>query len=89
MLSRTTQRTVTFDRPFRLAEIDEMLPAGDYTVETDEDIIQGISFVAWRRVNTIMHLPSVTHNKSLTRPLSVDADRLEEALRQDKLPPLS
>jgi hypothetical protein len=88
METRTTQRTVTFSKPFRLAELDEILPAGDYDIETDEEVILGISFVAWRRINTIIRLPSVSANKSLTRTLSVNADQLEEALRQDRVTPV-
>lgn len=87
MSTRTTQRTVTFTRPFRLVEVDEELPAGDYLVETDEEVIQGISFIAWRRVGTLMHLPSATGNSALTRTVMIDAAGLEDVLRQDSLPP--
>jgi len=87
MSTRTTHRTVTFTRPFRLAEVNDELPAGDYVVETDEEAIDGVSFLAWRRVGTFMYLPSPTRNGTLTRTVMIDAAGLEDVLRQDSRPP--
>ena len=54
---RTRRETVTFARPFRLRGVDEPQPAGAYTVETDEEPIEGLSFMAYRRVATVIFLP--------------------------------
>jgi hypothetical protein len=54
---RTTRETVTFDRPFLLTAVDEVQPAGTYTVEVDEELIEGLSFLAYRRVATTIYLP--------------------------------
>ena len=56
MTSRTTSRTVKFAQPFKLDRDDDVFPAGDYLVETDEELIEGLSFPAWRRVATTMHV---------------------------------
>ena len=40
MTVRTTGRTVTFVHPFNLSGTDEVQPAGIYTVETDEELLQ-------------------------------------------------
>ena len=40
MTVRTTSRTVTFIHPFSLSGTDEVQPAGTYTVETDEELLQ-------------------------------------------------
>ena len=40
----TSRRTVTFARPFSLRGIDGVRPAGTYTVETEEELIEGLSF---------------------------------------------
>jgi hypothetical protein len=53
---RTSKKTVTFLRPFVLSAINEEQPAGVYTVETDEELLEGISFPAYRRVLTLIHL---------------------------------
>jgi hypothetical protein len=54
---RTTSRTITFARPFSLVGLDETQPAGSYTVQTDEEPIEGLSFLAYRRVATVIFLP--------------------------------
>jgi hypothetical protein len=56
MTTRTSKKTVTFRRPFVLGGFDEVLPAGAYSVETDEELLEGISFPAYRRVLTVIHL---------------------------------
>lgn len=38
---RTTRSKATFAAPFRLPEVAEVLPAGTYDIETDEQIIEG------------------------------------------------
>jgi len=47
---RTTSKTVTFMHPFSLSETDEVHPAGAYTVETDEELLQASSRPAYRRI---------------------------------------
>ncbi len=46
LLDRTTRKSVTFSRPFELAGVDEKFEAGTYDVETVEELIEGLSFVA-------------------------------------------
>jgi hypothetical protein len=83
MTSRTTSKTITFKRPFALKGLDDALPAGDYIVDTDEDLIQGISFNAYRRVSTIIYLPDISGNPLLSRSLTIDPNELDAALKQD------
>jgi hypothetical protein len=40
---------ITFKHPFRIRGIDRLLPAGGYEVITDEEMIEGLSFAAFRR----------------------------------------
>lgn len=55
---RTTRSTITFRRPFYLKGVDRLLPPGDYRVVTDEEMIQGLSFPAYRRVSTAIFVPA-------------------------------
>lgn len=71
MTVRTRTSTVTFMAPFVLGELDEVLPAGDYEIETDEELIEGVSFLAHRRVSVRIHLPSPGGNPSLTRTVVI------------------
>ena len=84
MTIRTSKKTVTFGRPFVLGGFDEVLPAGAYIVETDEELLEGISFAAYRRILTLLHLPTRTGNPGLTGVLTIDPNELEVALERDR-----
>jgi len=58
MLTRTRNSTVTFQRPFTLAGLDKLLPAGIYLVETQEELLQSLSFIAYLRIATWISLAS-------------------------------
>ena len=57
MITRTRDKTWTFGRPFMLKGVDRLLPAGDYRVTTDEELIEGLSFPVYRRVATMIFIP--------------------------------
>jgi hypothetical protein len=86
MTIRTKQSTVTFRRPFVLAGLDEEQPAGTYDIETDEERLEGLSFSAYRRVQTLIHLHPKTDKPSLTQTMTIDPDALDAALRRDRAP---
>jgi hypothetical protein len=52
-------------------------------VETDEERLDGVSFEAYRRVQTLFHLPASPATPGLSRTLTVDPDALEAALARD------
>ena len=83
MTTRTSKRTVTFGRPFTLKGIDEVLPAGAYTVETEEASLATMSFLAWRRISTVLYVPGKPGRRVLARVLTVDPNELDEALERD------
>jgi hypothetical protein len=60
MTVRTTSRTVTFVHPFNLSGTDERQPAGTYTVETDEELLQASSIPAYRRIATLLRVERTT-----------------------------
>jgi hypothetical protein len=67
--------------PFLLAELGEIQPAGDYVIETQEELLQGISFLAYQRVQTQIHLHP---RPGVMQKLTVDPKRLADALRRDE-----
>ncbi len=81
MNRRTSRKTVTFARPFSLRGIDGVRPAGTYTVETEEELIEGLSFPAYRRVETVILLPS--RPGGTDQVATVDPLELEAALARD------
>src|ERR1700752_1285191 len=60
MTVRTTSKTVTFMHPFNLSGTGEVQPAGTYTVETDEELLQASSIPAYRRIATLLRLERTT-----------------------------
>lgn len=83
MINRTKQTTVHFSRPFALPGFDELQPAGDYLVDHDEEQIEGVSWLAWRRVATFIHLPA-TKSQSLARQMvPITSTDLDAALEKD------
>ena len=67
MTVRTSRKSVTFTQPFSLTGIDEVQPAGTYTVETDEELLPGLSFPAYRRVATLIFLRREAAGRSWRR----------------------
>jgi hypothetical protein len=80
---RTSRKTITFQKPFFLGTDDERLPAGDYVVETDEELIQGLSFPAYRRIQTLIHLHSLSDSPQFTRTKVIDPKDLDYAIAQE------
>ena len=81
--TRTSIRTVTFRRRFRLSALEEGQPAGTYQVESDEEQLATISSPAYRRVATWLRLPAPAESRALDRLVNVDAAELESALAAD------
>ena len=83
MILRTSRRTVTFARPFSLRGIDGIQPAGTYAVETDEELLEGLSFPAYRRVATTIFLPSRPGDLVSGQLVTLDPVELEAAEQRD------
>jgi hypothetical protein len=83
MTVRTTTRTVTFTRAFMLQGLDEEQPAGSYTVETDEELLEGASVPAYRRIATLIRLPGRPGTSVLGYVVDIDAAELTAALEKD------
>jgi hypothetical protein len=80
MTMRTTSKTVTFHRRFRLKGVDHVLPPADYRVMTDEELIEGLSFSAYHRVSTVI-LPGPSG--SAVEVVTIDPLDLQAAQDQD------
>jgi len=86
MITRSRSKTVVFHKPFLLKGIDRMLPAGDYRVVTDEELIEGISFPVYRRVSTMIFVPAPMPGASSIEMVTIDPLDLRAALNRDKAP---
>jgi hypothetical protein len=84
MSTRTKHTIVHFSTPFALRGVEEIQPPGEYAIDEDEELIDGISWLAYRRVATFIHLPALASNSRTSQLISIDHAELEAALRQDR-----
>ena len=57
MTDRVSRAAVTFAQPFFVEGVGRDQPAGTYEVETVEEPIEGLSFLAYRTVSTSIVIP--------------------------------
>lgn len=79
MDTRTTSRTVKFQRPFALGDFPDLLPAGEYVVDTEEEKIDSNLVSAWHRVSSTIRVR--VDGATECRP--VDPLALQDALARD------
>jgi hypothetical protein len=82
MLTRTQTTTFVFRRSFMIAGADGLQPAGTYTVETEEELLDGLSFPAYRRVSTTI-TRQAARTGALVQALLVDPQDLAKAKALD------
>jgi hypothetical protein len=87
MITRSTRKTVVFKKPFQLKGVDRVLPAGEYRVVTDEELIEGLSFPVYRRVSTMIFVPAQSHGVSSTEMVTIDPEDLQGARSRDAAAP--
>jgi hypothetical protein len=85
MTIRSRREVVTFKHTFQIRGIDRQLPAGEYEVITDEEMIEGLSFPCFRRVATLIMVPAA--QRSATEMISIDSVDLSDAQRFDASAP--
>jgi hypothetical protein len=84
---RTTRSTVTFTHPFQLPGYDEELPAGDYELLVEEELVQGLSFEAFRRTGCYLLIRGRGASNGTTEMRPIDPQDLEAALDRDRALP--
>lgn len=82
---RTSRKPVTFTQPFTMPGIDGTLPAGTYSVETDEELLMTLLHPASRRLATWLVVPSRALGAGFTQFANIDPADLEAALIKDAL----
>jgi len=86
MTMRSRRETITFRHPFRIRGIDRLLPSGSYEVITDEEMIEGLSFPAFRRIATMIMVPAAEQNSTMEM-ISIGSVDLSDAQRTDASAP--
>lgn len=79
---RTTTDLVTFRHAFTMLGIEGSLPAGQYSITRDEELIEALSFLAWRRLSTTI----TVKRGSMTQVYAIDQEELDALLNGDAAP---
>ena len=89
MTKRTATGPVTFVRPFGLGAFGEQLPGGRYPTRTDEELLKGLSLLAYRRTATTQHkadpLPLGITRAAIIAPTQFEGASPEDAAQEPML----
>ncbi len=83
MTERTLESEITFSRPFALSPLVVPLDAGTYRLFVDEELIEGLSFPAYRRTATHLEIPALGVSIGTRQLLQVHPRDVEEAMKKD------
>ncbi|MEK1888590.1 MAG: hypothetical protein AAAB35_13690 [Phyllobacterium sp.] len=84
MTARTRRSIAHFAAPFTLRGLDGIQPAGDYDIDEDEEVIEGLSWLAYQRVATFIHVPARRSGGRRMQLVAIDYTELEMALKKDQ-----
>ncbi len=82
MSERVARETVTFATPFFVEELGSEQPAGTYKVEIVEELIEGLSFLAYRVVSTSIVLPLPGGGVNSYQYVRINSALVRDALRK-------
>ncbi|MEI9901874.1 MAG: hypothetical protein WDN31_19165 [Hyphomicrobium sp.] len=85
MTDQVIQRTVTFSFPFSLEGVEGTFPPGTYEVTESREVVDGLSFIGYRRTKTTIELPGQNPAHISSHMVEVEPDDLEAALGLDAL----
>jgi hypothetical protein len=81
MTARSRRETVHFVHPFQIRGVDRLLPPCAY--DTDEEMIEGVSFPCYRRIATMIMVPAAPPHRSAMEMISISSVDLADAQRID------
>ncbi len=80
---RSSTAKVTFSNPFSLLGIARELPAGDYEVVVEEELLLGLTFEAWRRTASYLTVNGRGRHSGRTELRAISDSDLNMALKRD------
>ena len=83
MLSKTSESIVTFHHPFSIGNAISDHPAGSFRVVKEEELIEGLSFTAYRAVSICLQMPAIGALGAAQHFVDVSGHDLDVALDAD------
>ncbi len=84
MNTRFSKSVVTFSHPFHMSGYSDELPKGDYEVIVEEELLQGLSFLAYRRTGTYLTVQGKGSHAGNSETREITEKDLESALNRDR-----
>lgn len=92
MTERSREQIVTFQHSFELRNAEGRLPPGDYRIMSEEESIDGLSFLAYRTTSMSMEVPlgasraqrAVLDATASSEMIALDTGELEHAIELDR-----
>ena|SRR5436305_2594232 len=81
---RTVRSTVSFSNPFTLHNLEGVQPAGEYVVLADDELIEGPSRLAYRRLVTLFQTLAISAPQRQTQLFPMSQKDLDAALMKDQ-----
>jgi hypothetical protein len=78
-MHRTVRKRLTFPRPFPVIGLDALQAPGTYSIEIEEELLEGLSFPAYRRLSSSIILPPQPSNPSVWQIAQIDFSLLDQA----------
>ena len=83
MSERITEDEIVFRHPFRVPQLEVDLPPGTYRITIEEQPIESLSFLAYRRVGTQLHIPAIGQMRNTMQYVTLPPGELEALKQQD------
>lgn len=83
MANRSVESFLTFRRPFSVGQDISSQPPGAYKLLIEEEMIEGLSFAAYRRISTVLEIPAMGTGGAIRQFIEVAPDDLDAALETD------
>lgn len=85
MTDRTTETEIKFRHPFFLNSLTKPMAAGTYRLTVTEELIEGLSFTAYRKTDARLEIPAIETPAGSRQYLQVTVGEIEMAHAQDVL----
>lgn len=87
MNTRSSRSKVTFRNGFAHPGYPDRLPAGTYEILVEEELLQGLSFEAWRCTATYLIVHETANRGGAVAMRPITQEHLDLALRRDQCAP--
>ena len=84
MLTRSTRSMVTFSNDFTIGDSQREFPPGTYEILVEEELIQGLSFKAYRRTATYLMVRGHGARAGQTTMQVTTKEELDHAIACDR-----